>query len=1106
MALDTGKEKIKIATNDTQVPYVKAKSNFSLAVDAFSPTIERLANEHDITAKAKYMNDFDIKTRDQYIKFQDEFRFDPAGMKAATDAYSNELIDKAPPAYKIAIQAKLNGWSTNSVLSAANNKIKKDDNALISNREITWKNLNADLEYAFKIGGDLPGDEGIKKINIESINGMMNINEKLHNDLVTMVNDKGLVTGAAHDKNAETQVAALLISRGFHIMRAIGDDDQAKAWLYEYSTLKDPYAITIKESFQDNPVYKMTNRLMKDDNSRKEIIEAIKAKYKAFHAATILDLKNSYNEIPTGINEIGSPMHIGAFVGIDNAQNYVDNNFPNIKPADRDKLIDIANTNMQVQSWVSKAIDTGKAHKFIGTNDKISKDKALYTKALLARFGINDIADADITNPNLSNAVNILRQNGLFPDIITNYLNKSNSGDMTISANIDNFKNQIKLTEFMQSIYPGYVPKNAKLLEAINNDWDRNDEYLASAANNWKPKNVDQINQDLSKFNKPENLEFIENKLTNWMENKNIISDAFWMGKFFQDQKNTWTEHVTNDTTTFFPDEAGDMLKANGPLKYQLMEMAAYEWSQMVPAGTEINDPNFENYWNGAMFNAFTRLKEENYYPTKYSGHSNDIIIKDAFEKHYPGINGDQLMNEVYSYIFANYDLNTNKEMEEVFNKGYMAEKKSKLTSWAGLTSSKEERAAAVLEKNKWYSIYDEMVADNEKNITAEWGENNPFDILKIIADNGGKGLIIEPKGHLDGNGKPAYNLALQLPDGNRIDITGANQSFSPGYWNSLAANTLDTPKSFAQFKNNLVNQEYDEFMKEYGHIIGESDFAKRAMHGIIDVAIGMGNWRYYPDMPGVDDVPAEVRPFAWIMKAIGADVDIKELQIKMKKAVSNRSDLIANDKKIAANMDLSDHQKTVEALVPFWQMPHTKANMDLTYNTFAKENYNDKSMNLGIRTNNYFGVHSPGKEKWEGQLDYKVDGNNMAVFSTPEHSARAAVKILINKSSLIENGIKTKYGVTPSLKDIFNMYSEDPSPYFETMAEYGYDKSDRINLLNANEVHRLLKFMMRIEVGKKAFDKYYPPNNHAMLDAVIFKGYESAINSYNGKLGKTWE
>ena len=1051
MALDSGKKQIKLNRLSDTIPYQEAKSTFSTVVENFAPTLERMERESLAAAQANYFHKFDIETRDYFIKLNEEFKHDPTGMKEAADAYSSTILQNVPDAYKMNAQAKLNGWSTNSVVAAASNKIKLDNDNLLSDRTITWDNQNNDIDYAFFVASEY-GIDGITKLNTSAIDGMLLINDKAKKDLDLLVNGKAILSGEKHDLNVETNVKNLLISRGFHLMRALGDDNKARAWLNSYANLKDPYAITITEEFKNNPVYKMTNDLMKNSETREEIIEAIAQRYESFHVKNIMDLKNSYQDVNiNGEEQVGGALYIDNFQGLTNATDYMEKNFSNVKPTDYNKILPIVNKNMEIQSWVTKAIDSKTAHQFIGTSEEVRKDKALFMRAVLARYGIHDITDADPSNPNLTNAINILKENSMEPTFLHSYLNGNNIGDMSIESNLNDFKNKIALTRFLQSIYPGYTPNNKKLIAAVNNEWDRNDPYLIAQANDWKENSEAAIIATKDKVFDIENKKYFEEALFNWMDNRNVTDDASWFGKLFDSEKNPWSEHVA--LGTIFPWDAESTLE--GPVKHMLLNFMGEELASVLPEGADPTDPAYAKYIDGAIYKAFNRLKDMNYYPTMYSGQDHPILIKNSFEKFYPNVNGDQLNNEVYAHIFSKFENYNESELAEV------------------------------------------------------WGGMNPMAILKTIFDNGGKGIILEPKGNLvelNGRKVPAYHLALMLPNGQRIDITDANEHFSPEVWNNLSVTSENTPKSHSQFINNLAIQEYDEFIKEYGHLVPDWNWAKRGIFGLIKVAQGMGNWRYYPDYPGMDDVPAEVRPFAWIMKAMGVDVDYRELQTKMKKATNNRNELISFDKKIANNMDLSDHQKINESLVPFWKMPYTKNNLDLTYSTYAKENYNNKEMNLGLRTNNYFGIHwvNEGKtgEMWDGQLEYKVDGNTLAVFSSPEHAARASAKIILNKSSLV-SAVSNEYGATPTLKEIFTMYAKDPSPYFKVFKEFGFNENDTVNILNANEMHGILKMIMNVEMGRDVVNKHFPKDNQILLNAILFRGIESAYSSYNGTLGK---
>ena len=87
--LKTGKKQIDTKRTIGEIPYVEAKSSFSIALDAISPTLERMERNADATASANYFQDFQIKTRDQFLKFSldETLKNNPADMKAAVDTY-----------------------------------------------------------------------------------------------------------------------------------------------------------------------------------------------------------------------------------------------------------------------------------------------------------------------------------------------------------------------------------------------------------------------------------------------------------------------------------------------------------------------------------------------------------------------------------------------------------------------------------------------------------------------------------------------------------------------------------------------------------------------------------------------------------------------------------------------------------------------------------------------------------------------------------------------------------------------------------------------------------------------------------------------------------
>jgi hypothetical protein len=82
-------------------------------------------------------------------------------------------------------------------------------------------------------------------------------------------------------------------------------------------------------------------------------------------------------------------------------------------------------------------------------------------------------------------------------------------------------------------------------------------------------------------------------------------------------------------------------------------------------------------------------------------------------------------------------------------------------------------------------------------------------------------------------------------------------------------------------------------------------------------------------------------------------------------------------------------------------------------------------------------------------------------------------------------------------------MYAEDNESYLNALeSKTNFDRNDTVNLLNANELHKLMKFIVQHEMGKEYYlEKFGKQNQY--VNSVIFKGINEAINSYNGELGK---
>ena len=126
-------------------------------------------------------------------------------------------------------------------------------------------------------------------------------------------------------------------------------------------------------------------------------------------------------------------------------------------------------------------------------------------------------------------------------------------------------------------------------------------------------------------------------------------------------------------------------------------------------------------------------------------------------------------------------------------------------------------------------------------------------------------------------------------------------------------------------------------------------------------------------------------------------------------------------------------------------------------------------------------------------------------MFAHPKDSIRASVKSIINHSLLTQNinNIDKRYGSEPTFNEIFEMYAEDNTSYINALeSKTNFDRNDTIDLMNVNQMHKLLKFIVQHEMGGEYFlEKFGQKNQY--VNSVIFQGINDALNSYNGELGK---
>jgi hypothetical protein len=283
-----------------------------------------------------------------------------------------------------------------------------------------------------------------------------------------------------------------------------------------------------------------------------------------------------------------------------------------------------------------------------------------------------------------------------------------------------------------------------------------------------------------------------------------------------------------------------------------------------------------------------------------------------------------------------------------------------------------------------------------------------------------------------------------------------------------------------------------------------KNTWTKRAIYSVIRNGIKLSDFRFYPDVPGIDDTPMEIRPFAWIARMMGFKGDLREIRTELQTAASYANKNLSYQKKINLSRDLSDAEKITESALPPEETVMSRDMTNRNLKQWAIDNYQNEDYRLTHRTNNWTAVSSAG---WDGELDitYTRGDRRFAIFAKPKDSIRAAVKTIINHSTLTSgiNEVDKRYGSEPTFEEIFKMYAEDNESYLQALEnKTNFDRNDKINLMNANEMHRLLKFIVQHEMGKDYYlDKFGP--NSGYVNSVIFQGFNEAINSYNGELGK---
>ena len=121
-----------------------------------------------------------------------------------------------------------------------------------------------------------------------------------------------------------------------------------------------------------------------------------------------------------------------------------------------------------------------------------------------------------------------------------------------------------------------------------------------------------------------------------------------------------------------------------------------------------------------------------------------------------------------------------------------------------------------------------------------------------------------------------------------------------------------------------------------------------------------------------------------------------------------------------------------------------------------------------GVINNNPGNLKKPGKDDWDGATGY--DNNGFAIFKSPYMGIRALTKLLSNYYN------KQKLDTVTKIIGRYAPATENPtSAYIVNVSNIlGVQPTEKINLNDYNTIHKLIKGILKQEIGHEHANKNY--------------------------------
>ena len=1055
MALDSGKKKIALELNKSPVHSIKTKSKLGVIAEGMESSLEALEKNAIMIDQADWYNDFIDTTENDFRRFAEENKGNPDNMSKIVNAYSDSILAQVPLAYKQTAVSILAHKKANAINKASNDYINlKNDKAAsgnVKNFDYTSGQINEAFENIFNNGTD-DWQTKIAKINTESVNNsipLLNNNSHASQNLV----DGFVITQSTHNKLFYQGINDFTENRLLAIMQSFDSENEALTYLQKWLTGEDAYPMA--ES--DNAIMTEYKKYIAEQDVRDKIYESVFGKYNNIRGQKLDSLNSSKNSVTyDAAIEPGGAFH---FMNFMNGKNrnlalHLETYAPSASNTDKKKLIKHFS---KVTKLADKA-DQAKNFEFVTGLNKEEKyemlDMILYSEGIFNPREILKVTDA-----NYGKMKAIYKAQGLVPKHWQSFIS-AETGNLEDEGVMINFKEKLDLyRDIKNDFVVGALEADSFLVHVADSDY-ATDQDIITAAKRWGTRDIKKISEYVDNI-ALENMDKLQFEINEALDgNPNIIDDIFFPWRESVSRDKSWSTFLGDNKYsdllfpgwTFWARSPAELFEDNP----QLLD----EFTQKVLENIKINAPN--NTFNmfpkdngiitTAVYKSLDQMLAGGWGPSKYTnaGDNKYHLIKNGIEREY-GISGTVLNADGIAHVEAWYE-----------------------------SLPKDQRVGVL----------------GYKDDASEWTLK---EITNVIMDTDSN-IIYQPTNQMI-NGKASYKISIINPSGKVIRVTGADAVWVPGS-NDQEINP-DAPANVGQLVEWLAQDRKNFIDKWLGPAKpddnGLETVIKKASHGVEKMKIRMADWSWMVDFPFIDDIPNEWKPFKMLFD-IGQNVpDLGEAKKKIELQNIKEYEALNYSEKINLNNKIPTSAKMAEGLFAPHKMPVRNYNEGTQFMQFIYDNWQDKSLPLTFRTNNYMAVKKI-EGGWNGALDLKNENNNSAVFAHPADSIRAGVITMINMSTIVDNKIEKKYGDTPSLEQILIAYAEDSAPYIKAAIDAGFDVSEAVNFQDQDQMHSIIKFMIRHEMGGKEFDKYYPEGS-LILDMYIQQGYKNGINHFSGKL-----